>query len=97
MKRRITELEDQQREDRAALRRLEQVLQGSRRSTRSATSGDAGSEIEPRMERSLSEHECRVSERHSASMESGMGEDVGATSPQDDELDEHTSVARNGV
>ena len=50
VKQRITELEDQQREDRAALRRLEQVLQGSRRSTRSATSGDAGSENEPRME-----------------------------------------------
>ena len=96
MKQRINELEYQQREDREALRRLGQVLQGSRRNTRPATSGDAGAEIEPRVERSSSELECRVFERHSASMEPGMGEDVGATSPQS-ELGEYTIVGRSEV
>ena len=58
VKQRITKLKDQQCEDRAALWHLEQVLQGSQQSMRSATSGDAGSEIELCMERSLSELEC---------------------------------------
>ena len=81
MKQKIVELEYQQCEDREALRHLEQVLQGSRRNTRSATSGDAGLEIEPRVEMRSSELECRVFERRSASMEPEMDEDVEATSP----------------
>ena len=80
-KQRIDELEDRQREDRETLRHLEQTLQKNRRRTEPATGSDAGSEIESRMERRLSEPECRVFGWRPTSMEPGMGEDVGATSP----------------
>ena len=82
VKQRISEVEDQQRKDSEALRRREQIMQGSRRSTEPATSGDTGWEIESRVEGRISELECRVFGRRSTSMEPRMGRDVGATSPQ---------------
>ena len=91
VKQKISKLEDQRREDGEALRRLEQILQGSRRRTECATSGDEGLGIDSRVDRRLSELECRVFGRRSASMEPRMGGDVGATSPQD-ELDEYKIV-----
>ena len=84
MKQKMTKLEDQQREDGEALRRLEQILQGSRRRTEFASSGDEGLGIDARVDRRLSELECRVFEQRSALMEPRKGGDVGATSPQDE-------------
>ena len=60
VKQRITELEDQQREDGEVLRRLAQTLQESRRRTESATSGDEGLDIGSRVDRQLSTLEIRV-------------------------------------
>ena len=69
VKQRISKLEDQQHEDGEVLRRLEQVLQGNRRSTELASSGDEGLGVDSRVSKRLSELESRVFGRSSASME----------------------------
>ena len=51
------------------MRRLEQVLQGNRRSTELASSGDEGLGVDSRVSKRLSELESRVFGRSSASME----------------------------
>ena len=84
VKQRISKLEDQQCEDGEALRRLEQILQGSRRCTEFASSGREGLRIDARVDSRLSALEGRVFGRRSASMEPRKDGDVGATSPQDE-------------
>ena len=82
VKQKISRLEDQLREDGEALRRLEQILQGSRRRGECATDGEDGLDIDSRVDRRLSALEGRVFGRRSASMEPRMSGDVGATSPR---------------